>query len=272
MSRLIAAALVIALCAIGGDSQPRQQKKSPLEVTTVDGEVVWKITGPGYVSMGEVLSHYSKFCGGNLVYNPADTTGEIHFMPPEGGAEHRGEQIDLLAASVVDQFRYVIMESSPGLLEIVPGVEAVTHAPVVTEQELAALNSARYTCCLVTLHYADPNSMTALLRNMVCRQSGTVQPMQDSGGILIGDRCDRVRQLVALARKIDEGAKAVIRYFAVPEAAVPADVVETLVALFANDYRMRNVRFATAPNRQGIIVRGPVGALDLVGDAIRTLE
>lgn len=257
MYRWIAALLVIAMGLAAVQSQPRGEPQEPvLQVTEEDGEFVWRLTRTGAVTLELLLSHYVDHSGGTLLFNPHQIRGEVTFTPPRGGAEYRGEEIDVLMLNALETFRFGIVERAPKTLAILPAAEMGAHAPTISIEELATVNAGRYYNCLVPLAHADANSITGMARNLTTRQGGMVQPIPSANVVLICDRCDRVRELVALVQEIDARLKPVVRFYEIPAEAAPADAVKLMQQLIPNQPGREN-KFAEMPGKHGVIASAP---------------
>jgi hypothetical protein len=181
-----------------------------------------------------------------------------------------GEQIDFFVANVLDQHRLRLVEKQPGMLMVLPRAEAAEVAPVLELAELKPAGSSNVVTCNLVLQHAEPNTVRAALQNIAYR-FGTVVPLIGARGVAITDRCDRVRELVALGLVLDERAKVETRFYALPDNVSAKDAAETLTTLFAKGTHAEVV-FKAAEGRHGITAQGQPHQQEAVAQAVAALK
>jgi hypothetical protein len=132
---------------------------------------------------------------------------------------------------------------------IVPAAEAVTRAPFIEIDKLDDASPAIWAVTYFECQNIDPNRMRARLMDVATREGGIVNPYP-GGGVLIGERVDRLRKMIAIAREIDTAESTEFRRHELPEGTDADAAAFTLRGLFDN-----GARFAPAPGGKAIIAR-----------------
>ncbi|MBZ0136648.1 MAG: hypothetical protein K8I27_09775 [Planctomycetes bacterium] len=230
MTRLLPALLVVAISAVLVGAQP-EQPKPPIEATQNEsGEWVWTLASEGEVPVTDLLSMYASCRESLVVYDPRKIVGITSFTGPES-TELTGDAIDMFVANSLGDFRLCLTRSGEGQFRIIPAAEAVTNAPVVEIVNLESTPDWQWITVVMKPENAEVNALRGALQNLTTRQGGVVNPVAGSNALLVCDRADRVKDLYALALKLDEENKAEIRKYEVPAGIEPANAIKALKEL-----------------------------------------
>lgn len=229
-------------------------------------EPEWTLPEGGSIAYPDLLQKYSQDRKLVILYSPRWLSGQYKWSTERDGQTLRGQDIDLFVADALEHNKFALAPIASGWV-VVPVVEAVTHAPVISEAELASANPAHWASVRIVLRHADANAVTGTLRTEVSRQGGLMQPVPGTGQLLVCDRVDRLRALAEKVRKLDDADKPEYRRYllrdGVDEAAALKSLRQTL--------KGKAVTFALSPN--GHIVARATPALQAdVNTAVLALD
>jgi type II secretory pathway component GspD/PulD (secretin) len=263
MQRIIAAILVVALAVVCTGAQEKEPEKAP----EGDGYVLRGATsGIPIPDLVMIASQYTKMV---FIFHSQSVKGEITALGPREGFTVERDKFPLFLQTALEQYRLVMVKRGDMWL-IVPMAEAVTYAPIVSEQELPAIEPWQWVSVHLALQNLEANSATGALRNFTSRLGGMVQPIPPST-IVICDRADRVVQLVKLAREMDAALQAETIRYPLPEGINAAEAAGALTQLFP-DTRVRARTFAASPSGNAVLARSPMDDQELIAQAIKALQ
>lgn len=226
----------------------------------------WTLPEGGPIPYSDLLQKYSQDRKLVILYSPQWLRGEYKWSAERDGQILRGHEIDLFVADALEHNKFALAPIASGW-NVVPGVEVITRAPVLSEAELAIANPAHWASVRITLRNTDANVMTGILRIEVLPQGGAVQPVPGTGTLLICNRVDRLRVLTEKVRKLDDDAQPEYRRYQLREGVVGAEALRSLRLTF----REKPASFALSPN--GDIVARATPALQAdINTAVLALE
>lgn len=230
---------------------------SPLSVSYENGEAVWRVSRNGAVTLTELIGHYASHYGGTVIYHQNAVRGEVHLIPAAGGTEYRGSEIDLFFVSLLGEFRYCPVETSPGLLPIVHYPEAAGYAPIVRESELPDCNPGRWVTCVVIPEHTDHGTV-----GMIMRDGGGMisAPPAPKFAYDFTGRADHVANKVRAVREIDKLRRPIVRSWTLPEGADGDQVLADLQRLSG----ATGARMAVLPGVRKLIVSAPARELEKI--------
>lgn len=269
--RLIAASLLLALFAAPAFAQ----KTSPLSTSKDDkGVVTWKLAYSGDLELTHLLDTYADTCAMRIQYDPRKLPGSVRTSVPSAGSELTGEQIDLFVQGMLAEHRYLLAGIGTKTGTIVPMVEGITVARTVDAESLAKANAAEWVNCVYNPLHIDANQLRGALQNLTSRQGGAVQPTA-MGGLIISDRCDRVRELYKAAQGMDKpGPNAKLpRRYDLAEGVEPADAKRVIEELFSKpEAREATVEVSILGGKRAIIIRARVSDHEQIAKALELLK
>lgn len=221
VARTIAAVAVLlslgALVPVVGD-----KPASPLSVHEERGEIVWRISGSGYVTLAEVINHYSDHYGGTIIYHGAAVRGEVYLNAGLNGAEYRGCEIDLFVDFMLREFRYAPVDLGRGFMAISHYGDARGTAPIIGEEELPDYNPGRWVNCMIVPEYTDSGTVAMLSTSGETRSA---VPRPSMAYYFVG-RADHVAAKARAVRAIDNLNRPHLRTYALPDGADGDKLIE----------------------------------------------
>lgn len=258
----LACILLIAGTNVAQGKADQPQIKSATE----NDELVWTLPEEGVFPYDKLLDQYAQDRALVIMYQRRHLGRGFQIEAARAGTILRGNDIDLFVADALEQHRFALLPNATGW-HVAPVVEAVSHAPAISDAQLAAANPAHWVSVRLTLRHADSNTITAKLRNDVSRQGGMVQPLQGSSQLLVCDRVDRLRALAENVRKLDNAEKPEYRRYLLREGVDGNAAIKSLRETFKG----KPVTITLSPN--GHIVARASGALQAeVNSAVLALE
>ncbi|MBE7491284.1 MAG: hypothetical protein HS108_05945 [Planctomycetes bacterium] len=269
--RLIVPALLLALFAA-----PAMAQKTALLSTTRDdkGVVTWKLAYSGDIELSQVLDTYADSRAMRVQYDPRKMPGTLRVSVPGNGMELRGEQIDLFVQGMLGEYRMILSGIGTDTGTIVAMAEGSTVARTVDAAALAKANAAEWVNCIYNPVYLDSNSLRGALQNLVSRAGGQIQPTA-TGGLIISDRCDRVREIYKAAQGMDKpGPYAKVpRRYDLADGIEPADAKRVIEELFSKpEAREASVEVSILGGKRAIIIRARVSDHEQISKALELLK
>ncbi|MBX3473801.1 MAG: hypothetical protein KF754_05420 [Planctomycetes bacterium] len=269
--RLIAASLLLALFAA-----PTFAQKTSLLSTSKDdkGVVTWKLAYSGDIELTHLLDTYADTRGMRIQYEPRKLPDTVRTSVPTAGVELAGEQIDLFVQGVLGEYKWLLTGIGTKAGTIIPMVEGSTVARTVDGDTLAKANPAEWVNCVYNPVYIDSNSLRGALQNLTSRQGGAVMPTA-MGGLIISDRCDRVRELYKAAQGMDKPGPCtkLPRRHDLAEGVEPADAKRVIEELFSKpEAREATVEVSILGGKRAIIIRARVSDHEQIAKALDLLK
>jgi len=269
--RLIAASMLLALLIAPASAQ----KTSPLSTSKDDkGVVTWKIAYSADIDFVTVLDTYADARAMRVQYDPRKMPGTVRASVPSAGIELSGEQIDLFVQGMLNEFKLLLTGIGTNSGTIVPMAEGSTIARTVDGDTLQKANAAEWVNCVYNPVCIDSNSLRGALQNLTSRAGGQVQPTP-FGGLIISDRCDRVREVYKAAQGMDKpGPNTKLpRRYDLAEGVEPADAKRVIEELFSKpDARDSTVEVSILSGKRAIIIRARVSDHEQIAKALELLK
>jgi len=194
---LILAVVSLLVCHVIGsaqeDVQPDEGADAPEWPLPKDKDLI---------PVGDLISAYAEHANTSIIFDPRKLSGAAKLKPEEKGRTLKGAEIDMFVSNALESSRSTLMPGVFGTV-IVPIAEAVTFAPVLTEEELGRADDWTWACVLVRLQYADYIRLANDVRFKRRDSRPFIQPASPNF-ILMVDRVDRLKVLVAEAREADK--------------------------------------------------------------------
>ena len=269
--RLIAASMLLALLAA-----PAFAQKTSLLSTSKDdkGVVTWKLAYSGDLELTFMLDTYAETRGMRIQYDPRKVPGGVRASVPSAGMDLTGEQIDLFVQGMLGEYRLMLSGIGTNTGTIVPMAEGTTVARTVDGDSLQKANAAEWVNCVYNPVYIDSNSLRGALQNLTSRQGGAVMPTA-MGGLIISDRCDRVRELYKAAQGMDKPGPStkLPRRYDLAEGVEPADAKRVIEELFSKpEAREATVEVSILGGKRAIIIRARVSDHEQIAKALELLK
>jgi hypothetical protein len=263
MARLMATALVIA-CALTVSTAQRVKIEPRLVAEERNGEWTWKLEASGEIAIAELIRLFAQARNLLVLYDPKKLAGVTAW---DGNAQEiTGTDIDLFVANALEEFRLVLAPMGSNQYHIIPAALAITQAKFIPVEDLDKANPATWAVTYFHCVNIDPNNLRGKLHAVANREGGIVNPYP-GGGVLIGDRVDRIIKMLEIAKVIDAGEKSECRAHALPEGMDVEAAARTLRGLFDTD-----AKFMVAADGRRIVARVRPHQHDEVATAISSMK
>jgi type II secretory pathway component GspD/PulD (secretin) len=220
------------------------------------------------IPLSDLILVTCEYTGIVIVYDPKKVSGDVTLVASRDGFHVNQEGMMMLLANFLEEFRLVLVPKGD-VWTIVPGVEAVTYVPTLTEEELASAHPAHWAIVHVPLEHVDPNSATGALRNFTTRQGGMVNPVAPRSLVLC-DRVDRLRHLVKLANAMDDAASSSVVSYKLPDGVSAEVAVHSLNQLFPPRPGPAS-HIAEGPDGKSVIARADKTNQAEIADAVKAM-
>lgn len=271
--------LLAATLLLAASTHTTAQETGPITETRLeDGTVSWSISASAEVNLDALLRQYSDARGMRIQYDPRKLAGAMLLVVPADGQELQGQQIDLLVQSVLNDHRIALTGIGTNYGRIILVAEAHASARTVAAEEMDNVNPAEWVNCTFVPTSVDSNSLRGALQSLSTAKAGAILPTP-TGGLIICDRGDRVREILKAARGIDQPGPytRVSKRYDLADGIEPAIARDVVLQLFTAQGPTpagpaSSVEVAVVPNRRAIIIRARVAEHSQIAAALDLLR
>lgn len=256
MTRMLPALLIVVF-SVAMVSAQAEPSPGPIETRQDElGEWVWTLAAEGEVSISDLVALYASCRDSLVVYDPKKLSGTTSFSGPES-TDLKGDAIDMFVANSLADYRMSLTRSGKGQFRIIPAVESVTNAPVIEADELDSIPDWQWITLMIRPDSTEANVLRGALQNLTTRQGGVINPVSGVNALLLCDRGDRVKEIYALVKKLDEVNTPEIMKYEIPDGIEPADAIKALQELLDAPRRpgMNVPTFTQAVGKNVVIIR-----------------
>jgi hypothetical protein len=268
-TRFIGALAIVAL--LGGVPSGGQAKndESGLRVAMKDGEPIWQLAEGGKVTLAELIGHYADARDVYFIYNPKKVSGDVTIERGQK-AELRGTEIDVFVATAFQEFRLCIIEKDARLRIVVPVINAVGFAPVVSVEEIANQNPGCTVTMVYPFEYCNPHEAFLNVRERNSSSPAPVGTYFQVRTVVLTGPAYQLREDLKVLRELDLAGKTAIRGFDIPEGVEVSDAIFAVATLLTG--RSPTPTVTAVPSARRLLVRAGEKDMDAAAEAVAALK
>lgn len=209
------------------------------------------------IPVEELIKWWCEYQKVTVMYQPTQIASfKVTLMAPTGGTDIPSNRFGYLVSDAIEQFKLCIVEVSENRYTIVPATEACTQAPIVDIEAARKTPGWRWVTVRIPLRFSDPNAVRAALQNLMSRQGGSVNPIQQPQFLLACDRADRLQRVIDACEAFEaEGGRRKAKTYVLPPGISANSAAAGFSTIIGSERYNQPTPAAAAVNDTTVVVR-----------------